>query len=262
MSGLNNYESIIVKLFKNHYREGVTEFEFDREEFIKIANEEEIQLPKNLGDLIYSFRFRNDLPEEISSTAPKGKMWRIVLAGRGHYKFAVSNDDKIIPSPHLEEISIPDSTPGLISLYAYSDEQALLAILRYNRLLDIFTSKTCYSLQNHLRTAIPNVGQVETDEIYIGIDQEGMHYVFPVQAKGKTDKIGLVQVEQDFALCRVKFPNLHCIPIAAQFISSDLIALFSFSEKLGQVKLTLEKHYRLVPTEDVSAEEFTKLSKK
>ena len=46
----------------------------------------------------------------------------------------------------------PDSTPGVIS-YALSDEQSLLATVRYNRLIDVFTGLTCYSLQNHLRTS-------------------------------------------------------------------------------------------------------------
>jgi len=46
---------------------------------------------------------------------------------------------------------IPDSTPELVGAYALDDEQALLAIVRYNRLIDIFLSLTTYSLQNHLR---------------------------------------------------------------------------------------------------------------
>ena len=46
-------------------------------------------------------------------------------------------------------IKIPDATPGIVQKYALADEQALLAKLRYNRLLDIFTGVTCYSLQNH-----------------------------------------------------------------------------------------------------------------
>jgi hypothetical protein len=56
----------------------------------------------------------------------------------------------------LAETKVPDSTPGLISLYALNDEQALLARLRYNRLIDIFTGISCYSLQSHLRTALPS----------------------------------------------------------------------------------------------------------
>ena len=69
------------------------------------------------------------------------------------------------------EIKIPDSTPGVIAKYVLSDEQALLARVRYNRLVDIFTGITCYSLQNHLRTTVRSIGQVEIDEIYVGIDK-------------------------------------------------------------------------------------------
>lgn len=65
----------------------------------------------------------------------------------------------------LAETKIPDSTPGIIAKYALNDEQALLAKVRYNRLIDIFTGVACYSLQSHLRTTVPKIGQVETDEI-------------------------------------------------------------------------------------------------
>src|SRR5947199_1254717 len=98
----------------------------------------------------------------------------------------------------------------MITKYALSDEQALLAKLRYNRLIDIFTGVACYSLQSHLRTTVPNMGQVETDEIYIGVDRRGAHFVFPVQAKGGNDTLSIVQIEQDFALCAAKFPALIC----------------------------------------------------
>jgi hypothetical protein len=152
----------------------------------------------------------------------------------------------------LVETKIPDATPGIIAKYALSDEQALLAKLRYNRLIDIFTGVTCYSLQNHLRTQIPHLGQVETDEIYIGVDQRGAHYVFPVQAKGGRDALGITQIEQDFALCASKFPLLICRPIAAQFMRDDLIALFVFEETGTGIAIASEKHYRLVPPEEVT----------
>ena len=75
---------------------------------------------------------------------------------------------------------IPDATPSIVEKYALDDEQALLTKLRYNRLIDIFTGVTCYSLQNHLRTTVPGIGQVETDEIYVGVDKLGRQFVFPV----------------------------------------------------------------------------------
>ena len=81
-----------------------------------------------------------------------------------------------------------------------------LTKLRYNRLIDIFTGVTCYSLQNHLRSSVAEIGQVETDEICVGIDKRGAHYVFPVQAKGGRDLLSIVQIEQDVALSAGKFP--------------------------------------------------------
>lgn len=137
-------------------------------------------------------------------------------------------------------------------MYALSDEQALLAKLRYNRLIDIFTGVACYSLQSHLRTSVPGMGQVETDEIYIGIDRRGAHYVFPVQAKGGSDTLSVVQIEQDFALCQAKFPSLICLPVAAQFMRKDLIALFLFEEGAEGVAIAGEKHYRLVPPDELT----------
>jgi hypothetical protein len=136
-----------------------------------------------------------------------------------------------------------------------SDEQALLAKLRYNRLIDIFTSLTCYSLQNHLRTTVDELGQTETDEVYIGLDRRGVHFVIPVQAKGGRDRIGRIQIEQDIALCAAKFPGLICILIAAQFMANDVIALFSFEYSEERLAISAERHYRLVRTEALSIEE-------
>jgi hypothetical protein len=153
------------------------------------------------------------------------------------------------------ETKVPDATPGIVAKYSFSDEQALLATLRYNRLIDIFTGVTCYSLQNHLRATVPGMGQVETDELYVGVDRRGTHYVFPVQAKGGSDRLGVVQIAQDFALCADKFPNLVCRPIGAQFMADDLIALFEFEEGEHGVSLATEKHYRLVQPEDVTEED-------
>lgn len=147
---------------------------------------------------------------------------------------------------------VPDATPGIISKYALSDEQALLAKVRYNRLLDIFTGVTCYSLQNRLRTAAPEMGQVETDEVYVGLDKKGAHYIFPIQAKGGKDRLSVVQIEQDLSMCAAKFPLLVCRPIAAQFMDEGVIALLEFESSENGVTISSEKHYKLVPSKDVT----------
>ena len=62
----------------------------------------------------------------------------------------------------IAAIKIPDATPEIIAAYALGDdEQALLAKVRYNRLIDIFLGLTTYSLQNHLRTYVAGMGQIE-----------------------------------------------------------------------------------------------------
>jgi len=150
---------------------------------------------------------------------------------------------------------VPDGTPGIIAKYALSDEQAILAKLRYNRLVDIFTGVTCYSLQSHLRTTATALGQVETDEVYIGVDKRGAHYVFPVQAKAGRDKINIVQIMQDHAMSREKFRDLICRPLAAQFMPGDVIAMFEFERAKTDFAIVSEKHYRLVPPEELTAKD-------
>src|SRR5271169_1835311 len=83
----NRYSAIIATIFKNHYKPGLTQFAFSRDEFFETASSLGVDLPKNLGDTIYSFRFRTALPPEIVSTSPKGMEWGIELAGKGQYRF-------------------------------------------------------------------------------------------------------------------------------------------------------------------------------
>jgi hypothetical protein len=151
---LNRYSAIIGRIFKNHYKPGMTQFEFPRDEFAGIAKSLGIDLPKNLGDTIYSFRFRTALPPEIGATAPRGMEWGIELAGKGRYRFKLAKFVRIEPRPDLIAIKIPDATPEIITAYALTHEQSLLAKVRYNRLIDIFLGIASYSLQNHLQTFV------------------------------------------------------------------------------------------------------------
>ena len=96
------------------------------------------------------------------------------------------------------------------------------------------------------------MGQVETDEIYIGVDKKGAHYVFPIQAKGGKDKLSIVQIEQDFAVCANKFPLVVCRPIAAQFMEEGIIALFEFESGQNGITIASERHYKLVPAKEVT----------
>lgn len=251
----NRYEQIIDRLFFGNYEPGSREVTFERDEIPAIAKKLKIKLPKNLGDVIYSFRYRVELPQKIAILAGKEEEWTIKPAGKGRYRFLLARKVRLLPNQNLARIKILEATPGIIARYALSDEQALLARLRYNRLIDTFLGITCYSLQNHLRTTAVDLGQLETDEVYIGLDRRGAHYVVPVQAKGGRDRMSVVQIEQDIAMCREKFAALVCRPVGAQFISDEVICLFEFDIGNEGVAVRNERHYQLVSPDRLSAEE-------
>jgi hypothetical protein len=260
----NRYSAIIGTIFKNHYKPGKTQFEFSRDEFVEIAKSLKIALPKNLGDTIYSFRFRTVLPEEILATAGKDREWIIELVGRAKYRFRLAKLANIVPNPSMIAIKIPDATPEIIAAYALSDEQALLAKVRYNRLLDIFLGLTTYSLQNHMRTTVKSMGdsQIEIDEVYVGVNRHGEQFALPVQAKGGSDRLSVVQTAQDIACCKEKFEGLTCRPISAQFMSGDVIAMFELALDGEDVKLVEEKHYKLVPSDQIGADDLKLYAKR
>jgi hypothetical protein len=250
------YIPIIEHIFGHHWKDGVREFEFDREEIVSAAKHLRIDRPDNLGDVIYTFKFRRDLPYTILSTAPKGKAWILEGAGRSRYRFRLMEvgGTTFVPRADISATKIPDSTPEIIAAYALGDEQALLAKVRYNRLIDIFLALTTYSLQNHLRTQVKGMGQIEIDEIYVGLNRHGAQYVIPVQAKGGTDKLSPVQTFQDVECCRVKFPDLICRPVSAQFMENGAIALFELTVEGGKALIVEERHYQLVPSNEIDAD--------
>jgi hypothetical protein len=249
----NRYESLIADIFLSGYTKGRVAVPFSRDQLIGTAGKLGIRVPKNLGDILYSFRYRNPLPSSILKTQPKGMEWVIEGSGRAEYEFRLVPINRIAPNGNLITIKIPDATPEIVASNSLSDEQALLAKVRYNRLIDIFLGVTAYSLQNHLRTTVKGVGQIEIDEVYLAVDRTGCQYIIPVQAKGGSDQLSAVQSKQDIACCSEKFPNLVCRAISAQFISDSRIAMFELRlDDDGLVRIAEERHYRLVSADQIS----------
>ena len=248
----SNYSSVIAQVFADHYKKGLKEFTFLRDEISNVVQQLGIPCPKNLGDVVYAFRYRKRLPASITKTQPAGYEWIIEGAGTALYRFRLVRQSRIVPNKMFASIKIPDATPEIIGNYAFSDEQALLAKVRYNRLIDTFLGITAYSLQNHLRTTVKGIGQIEIDEIYIAVDKHGRQFVIPVQAKGGNDQHGVVQTRQDVACCASKFPELICRPVSVQFVSPTEIAMFEMTEIDGEIKIADEKHYHLVPAAEIT----------
>lgn len=264
---MSKYEQIIEWIFARNYRTGNVRVPFARDELVQASDALGIARIKNLGDIPYSFRFRRELPQTIQSTAPENSEWIIVGAGIGEYQFRLASPGKIQPAQHYLPIKVPNATPEIVRQYAPgTDEQALLTRARYNRLIDIFTGLACYSIQNHLRTTVSDVGQVEVDEIYVGLNNRGTHFVLPCQAKSPGDSFGIVQVMQDIALCNERYPMAICRPIALQFTAENRVSLLELavSDENDLLKLNVvdQKTYQLVPRADLSTAELSALKER
>ena len=69
--GPGKYEAIISDIFFRHWKTGLTEFVFDREEIHESADRLKLARVKNAGDVVYSYRYRKQLPDDILATQPE-----------------------------------------------------------------------------------------------------------------------------------------------------------------------------------------------
>lgn len=271
------YVQIIERIFFTHWKRDSLEFEFERGEIESAARhlfdtgKTALQKPKNLGDVIYTFRHRKELPLSIRQTQPQDRSWLILGAGDARYRFRLNKLTKITPTAGLLVRKIPDATPAIVIENALNDEQALLARLRYNRLIDTFLGVTASSLQNHLRTKIPNYGQIEIDEIYVGVDRSGAQFVIPVQAKDRKHYLGAIQTIQDIVYCKSEakkgmrgrskkpaFDHMRCRAVSAQILGgtdAEIIAMFELDFDGDEVLRVREAHYQLVSPKQISRED-------
>jgi hypothetical protein len=67
----NRYQVLIEKVFFDHYRAGSKEVLFARDELIAAAKKLKIELPKNLGDAVYSVRYRTPMPAKVVPPSPR-----------------------------------------------------------------------------------------------------------------------------------------------------------------------------------------------
>ena len=247
------YDRIIEKIFTDRYGGEEHGFDFPRSDINAAATALGLSPISNVGDVIYTFRSRRALPQSIRDSASPDHAWVIRTTGTGQYRFDQVENDSYGVNASLAAIRVPDSTPALIQMYRQSDEQALLATVRYNRLIDIFTRLSCFSVQNHLRTSLDGAGQIEVDELYVGIDRHGAHYVLPVEVKSASDTLGYNQVNNMFELCEQRFPQLVPRPLGAQFLDEETIALLEFQQRPNSIEIDIaeERHYRLVPADEL-----------
>jgi hypothetical protein len=139
---------------------------------------------RNIPDIKYTYDARRDFPAEIA----KFGHWAITGRGKGKYTFERISRNNLIRIPgDLEAFQVKrevrkDQTPSAVAQVLGDDEQATMTRLRYNDLLSAFFGFSTHQVQGHERTNL-SCGQIEVDEVYVGIDGS-KKYIIPISGKG------------------------------------------------------------------------------
>lgn len=216
-ASLREYDQIIAHVFAvlHNDQPESDRIPFTKADIVRAVNELGLTI-NNVPDIAYTYRTgRSPLPSSILAHGN----WAIDGVGKGNYVFVRLTRSPYVDIPaDVEIIRILDATPQILLKYQSKDEQAILSRIRYNRLVDIFTALTTYHLQGHFRTTVRGVGQVEIDDLYLGIDTDGNGFVLPIEAKAASpkDRLGVVQITQMVKFARQYFVDLSVRPMGGQ----------------------------------------------
>jgi len=248
---LTDYDKIITAVFNRKCKsiKKRDAIDFTKDELVETAKSLNIPL-RNPPDVVYTFRTRRALPNAILRTGN----WILTPKGKGKFSFQKTQRPPFIEIQEgLAHIEIPNALPEIVEKYTANDEQGLLSTIRYNGLIDVFTGVTCFHLQSHIRTTIKGEGQIEVDDLYVGVDEEGKQYILPTEAKSpdERDKLGWFQVANLVKFARQRFPNLKCRPIAAKPMRRNIVCLMEFEDDTNYERISIKniKLYKLVREE-------------
>jgi len=202
---LSQYDEVILEVFLRHYQEGADRLVFQKDELAETCREHGI-IVRNTPDIIYTYRSRRNLPARILATGH----WAIEPAGRGTYAFRLLQNTPHfdIPFSDYAPVDIYNAIPEVVEGLLRQDEQSLLTLVLYNRLVDIFTG------------------------LYVGVDKTGMLSVIPIEAKSQAESemIGRIQVSQMAKLVRQDFADLRRRVLAIKILADGTIAVVEFDD--------------------------------
>lgn len=243
------YVPIINRIFTENYVEGATHIDFSLDDIRHAAESLGVQA-RNPGDVVYRMRARTELPEEIR----KAGFYIIRQIGRGKYRMEKAEGIIIDIDDNPEVIDALDHTPLpvrrlLPERLSEVDEQGLLTIINYSKLIDHFTGLTVYRLRNHVRKSVMDVGQAEVDEVDVGvaISDDEVPIVFPIEAKAVDDAINRVQISTQVQFARQYFPGHTIRPLAVKVDDDDLVHCLEFNDESSPALLQVLRRsvYRL-----------------
>jgi hypothetical protein len=244
MQQTTQYDQILSDLFFKFYSPAMDTIPFAHKDLVESASRYDKH--NNISDIIYTYRHgRRPYPAAIQKIA-QGRDWAIEGTGKSSYEFVTVDQNFFYANPQCPIIEIHNQSiaPQLLEQIG-QDEQATLAIIRTNKLLDTFLSASLDHIQSHKRMTVSYVGQTEIDDLYSGITETGVPIVVPVQAKDRFLPLNGTQVRQDVRA----FP-LHTVrPVGVIAFGNEFCLMeFSFEPRKDSLKVTVvnEVHYRLI----------------
>ena len=229
------YVPIMLKIFRDLYTEDAVSIDFSLDDIRRAADELNVrERTRNAGDVVYRMRARTKLPPEIVEAG-----FNILRqVGRGKYRLEkganiivdVEEDPELIETIDITPLPVRRLLPEDI---AEIDEQGLLTIVSYCKILDHFTGLSVYRLRNHVRKSVEGVGQAEVDAVDVGValSEEEDPIVFPIEAKAREDAVNKVQIAAQVQFARQYFPAYQIRPLAIKVDGQGLVHFIEFTNE-------------------------------
>ncbi len=230
------YVPIILKIFRELYTQDAVSIDFSLDDIRRAADELNVrERTRNAGDVVYRMRARTKLPSEIVEAG-----FNILRqVGRGKYRLEkganiivnVEDEPEVNETIDITPLPVRRLLPEDISEI---DEQGLLTIVSYCKLLDHFTGLTVYRLRNHVRKSVKGVGQAEVDAVDVGValSEEEDPIVFPIEAKAREDAVNKVQIAAQVQFARQYFPAYEIRPLAIKIDDRGLVHFIEFTNEI------------------------------
>jgi hypothetical protein len=242
------YVPILREIVRRSYQPGMQRIEFSMRDIRAAASDLGLDIG-NAADMVYRMRARTRLPDDILDlgfTVLRG-------TGRGRYALEVGGEAVVhLPEHYVFEHN--DQTPLPVRRLlpedpSELDEQGLLTMVSYSKLLDHFTGLTVYRLRSHVRKSVPSVGQAELDEIDVGValGEDDMPVVFPIEAKAADEVINRVQIATAVAYCEMYFAGHEIRPIVVKLTTDGVFHFLEFraTTVLAGLRVVNSHGYRL-----------------
>lgn len=242
--GLNSkvYGPILLHIFNARWRQRASTVTFTLDDIRTAAEELKLEL-RNPADLIYRMRARTILPKEILD---KG-FFILRSFGRGRYQFE-KGLTTIFQPLDSEPVEAIDQTPLPVRRFLHEkladmDEQAILTVVSYSKLLEHFTGLQIFRLRNHFRKGVPHVGQVEIDAIDVGVSaaDSDKPIIFPIEAKPAGDQINRVQIFNMVQYAQHHLPGFPIRPLAIKVDEDSILHIMEFNAAVKPADLRIAR---------------------